>query len=773
MSKQNVNQIVVLAMAASAVVYGLSSASAAIMTWSGTADNNWITGGAGGNWSGATVPGGSDTAAFNSNPTNNSPVIGGTAQSVAGVTFLPGAGAFTIGTAGQLLNVAGPGIVVNSGVTTDQTFTSNLTETASASLPFTNNGSGNLILQGTITPSSAKGMTKSGSGVVTVNGSGTFAANGATTLAISAGTLALNYSAGSENRIADGVAIAPQGGELVINGSASANTTETAGALSLAYNSTSIITVSPGSGKNATLTRASFGRNYGTTVLFRGPSLGGSGTSDTANIVLTAAPTLVGGAGLAGSTTQKIIFGVIGDTSVTGTGTDFVTYDAGTKTIRPLSFANGEYASDFLTGGANVRVTNPQGTGGSYTVNSLLVGPGGSVTASDTKILTVTSGMIMAVGGANSGIGATGSGSIKTGGEMMITTISDLAISSPISVGGGFNKSGPGTLTLSGAVTGITTGNVRVIDGKLVLGVDNPFNGVPTFLSSKGIIDLNGHTLITSANNGTSGIIMDSSSGAAGTFTVNAANDVSAVLAGNLNFTYIGPGAGTSKLPAANTYTGVTTVNSGTLTFNSTNSAAYSRKIVVGSGATLILPASFQAGNVVAQSLAGSGTITGAVTIAGSGILDPGNGTSATLALTANNAALIMSTGAALNLAIDGTTASPTNSMVNLTGTTSTVTLGSANSYTLNVINLGAVDPTGKIFNLIHYTGTSPSLANLGIWTINYGSGATGWSAGAVGVDTVGGYITLSNITIPEPATITLALGIGSLCLLARRRRQA
>ena len=108
-------------------------------------------------------------------------------------------------------------------------------------------------------------------------------------------------------------------------------------------------------------------------------------------------------------------------------------------------------------------------------------------------------------------------------------------------------------------------------------------------------------------------------------------------------------GTGTWTLTNANTYTGITTINGGTLQANNTTgSATGTGAVTVNSGA----------------SLAGTGTVSGAVTVNSGGILSPANAAAGTF--TVNNNVTIASGGI---LAVDIDKSTSKNDVLNLTGT--------------------------------------------------------------------------------------------------------
>ena len=96
-------------------------------------------------------------------------------------------------------------------------------------------------------------------------------------------------------------------------------------------------------------------------MLLRGTDLGEAEGANVSNIVFTTDPTLTGGGGADNSTTISTMRGAFGDNSLTGTGTDMVTYDESTangiRLLNGIGFS-GEYATDLGTTNANVKLTS-------------------------------------------------------------------------------------------------------------------------------------------------------------------------------------------------------------------------------------------------------------------------------------------------------------------------------------------------------------------------------------------------------------------------------
>ena len=213
----------------------------------------------------------------------------------------------------------------------------------------------------------------------------------------------------------------------------------------------------------------------------------------------------------------------------------------------------------------------------------------------------------------------------------------------------GLTKTTGGTVTLSGANT--YTGATTVSAGTLALGASN-------VLANASTVAVNGGTLSIGANSDTvAGVQLTGGSitGSGGTLTSTTAFDmqagsVSAILGGaaGLNKTT----AGTVTLSGANTYTGATTVNAGTLALGASNVLANASTVVV-NGGTLDIGAN-------------SDTVAG-VQLTGGSITGSGGTLTSTTAfdMQAGSASAILGGDVGLNKS-----------------TTGTVTLSGANTYT-------------------------------------------------------------------------------------------
>lgn len=307
---------------------------------------------------------------------------------------------------------------------------------------------------------------------------------------------------------------------------------------------------------------------------------------------------------------------------------------------------------------------------------------------------------------------------------------------------------GSGTVNLNGGtltIPGLGAGNADPATTSLIA-----FNGGTLRFSAAANISL--ATNVKNITVGNNGAKIDTNG-----FNITLARALDANGTGGLTKN----GAGTLTLGSASSYTGETRISAGTILLNSTGTINSSSGVNILSGATFNIAA--KTGYTV-NNLRGAGLVTGAsgqaLTLAGTGALAPGDLGVGTLSIGAGN--LTLTTGSTFELEIGGTTGSPTNDSVVLTGSGSNVSL--TGNYTLELANLGTVDPTGLSFVLFDATS---AIAAPGTWSFDYGT--TGWSGGSVGLS--GGNVILSGLsTVPEPragALLTLAL----TSLVLRRRR--
>lgn len=385
------------------------------------------------------------------------------------------------------------------------------------------------------------------------------------------GTLTLDNSTTNVlNRISDTAALSINGGNFNFIGSSTSNVSETAGALTVST-SHGTVTVTPGSGGSTVMTFASLARTAGASVLFRGTSLGSNPAANVSTLMFTAAPTLTGSAGSANSATISVVKGAFGDSSLSGNGTDMVTYNVGnTNGLRLLNGAgfSGEYSTS-LTSNTNVKLT-ANTAASTVSINSLILNgfditnPGGAVTltvasASHSGNILMNSANVIA--GSNTTLGITTF-------ETNIHTTANSTISAIIgtAVAGSLTLSGNGNVTLNTA--SLYTGTTFVNGASLTYGASNVLSTGPVNISN-GTLDISNfsdtvgtvfaqHALIT----GGSGILTGTTS-----YTFREST-VSAILAGSATVTVQSNSAAAEAmvtLTRDNTYSGVTTISTGVL----------------------------------------------------------------------------------------------------------------------------------------------------------------------------------------------------------------
>ncbi|CAN5480756.1 hypothetical protein BH09VER1_BH09VER1_53700 [soil metagenome] len=551
----------------------------------------------------------------------------------------------------------------------------------------------------------------------------------------------------------------------------------------------SFVTIDPPSGNYNGVTAASLVRADHGTVVFRGVGVGtntiASQTSNSSNISFTTAPTgLVGGGGGAGTTTISILPWAIGGISTADAGTTFVTYTAANG-IRPLTAA--EYATTITSGATstnNVKLTTTAASlTSNATINSLLLAGAGGVAGG--KTLTLTSGALLATTTATiTGNLAFGSaeGNVNTGAGQTLT------VTGTVTGTGDLVKSGAGTLQLNG--TNSSYGATFVNTGTLKAGATDAIGSSSAVTMSNvsgAALDITGfNTSIGSLTGG--GTTGGNVTLGAATLTIGMNNTSPAAYAGVISGAggqLAKAGTGTQTLSNANTYTGATTVNAGTLVLSGSGSVNTSSGIAVSAGAKFVNNSTV-AVNAGLVTLAGSGTGSRAVL---------GGGSSFTGALTLDNIGDTLAPGNSPGIATFTSTQNwgafsydwETNNFVGTTvGTdydtiaiTGALTLsGGVGSYQLNLLSLTAGNTPGNVggftdqnqtWNILTTT-TGISGFDSANWTLNTAGftsspAFTGnFSLGVVGNDL------LLTYTVPEPATWALLAIAGTFLVTLRRR---
>ena len=609
---------------------------------------------------------------------------------------------------------------------------------------------------GTVTMTAAEtysGATTINAGTITLSGAGTAVSSAFTINLGGILTLDNNSGANNTNRLGDALAITMNGGYFNFIGSPSAIASETTGVLTLSsgYNT---ISITQGAGGSTTLTFASITRTAGATVLFRGNNLGANPGAGNTNIKFTTSTNLnlTGGAGAAGSTTIKIVPYAIGDTSVSGSGFGFVTYNidtnGNTNGIRPLVLATEYDNTNTPATGAtvNVRLTANYSPNAARAWNALLLGGSGTtytIGTSGSTTLTITAGTICSSGSAANTIAGGANFTLVAAAsptnEFNIFTIKNLTISAVIA-----NTNTPalstgsiGTLTLSGA--NAYTGTTTINTGTLLYGASAVIVDTVTVTVNGGTYNLAGYSDIIGALNMTAGTITTGagtltlggtvtttasifSSTISGNLGLGAArifniadgpmlNDmvISAVISGAFTLTK-STGTGILLLSGNNTYSGLTTISNGILKLgvdgDGTNTplGTAAAGTSVGSGAALDLNG-HTLSTAEALSLNGTGISSG-------GALMNSDGTAVSYSglITLAGASSIIADNGAISITNGGT----------ITGATLGLTLGG--------------NGNGSLASIIGTTSGTLTKSGAGTWTVSGSSTYTGLTTISAGV---------------------------------------
>jgi fibronectin-binding autotransporter adhesin len=478
----------------------------------------------------------------------------------------------------------------------------------------------------------------------------------------------------------------------------------------------------------------------------------------------------------ASGTTPSIIKNGVGTLVLAGTN-NFTTNLAITSGTLQASIdrnlgAIGTFAADRITisNGAALRTTaaftlnaargitigSGSGTinvnGGSLTIAAPLAGSGNTatVTGSSAVVLQNTSGTATNVNwdfAANNGIraffegaNALGTGSVRVRNGIRLTSQSMTTGTLTNAV----------TLDSGAGLTARSTGGAQTYTNVIF-----PSTGTLVFNKDD---QTTSNLTITSGGTLSGSLTIDTSQG--GSFAVN---DVSldGVFSGAGGIVKVGTGtSGRLVLRGASTYTGNTTINTGTLRLGTGGSIANSGTISVASGA--VFDTSGVGGGfsvAAAQWLMGSGTVLGSVSSLGT--IAPGlSGSAGTLSFASN---LSFDSGSILSYGLNGTSTTAGDGINDLSAVTGNLSLDG----TLNVSEIGVGSflsaTEGNSWRLFTYTG---ALTNNGLVL---GSTPTLSSGLTLAVDTsTPNQVNL--IVVPEPAVAVSAMaGIGALAMLRAR----
>ncbi len=307
--------------------------------------------------------------------------------------------------------------------------------------------------------------------------------------------------------------------------------------------------------------------------------------------------------------------------SITGAVTGVST--AGNTTILTLNGSNTGFNSigSISNGSAGGKLAVVKEGSGTWQL-----GAGGTYTGG----LTLNDGVIRIVAGSNGLLGPSGGAFTMNGGELLMATGVGRIQAVAATVGGNATITSDGGSGGVGVTHGLTTLSIGA-HTLTIQGGTNITSGTAGF-SITGATTLTGAATFNVLNNGSSATVLTLGSIAGNvdngghllTLTGNGSSIVKNVLSGSGGLSK--SGSGMLTLSSSNSYSGVTTVEAGTLLLGSGASIANSSLVRVKAGATLDATAvagGFQLES--GQALQNSGTFSGALTAKAGSIYAPGN----------------------------------------------------------------------------------------------------------------------------------------------------
>lgn len=678
------------------------------------------------NW-GGTVPVSGDNAVFSSTfASNKEPTLGTTSATVGGIWMTGSSigvnvaigGSAVLSLNGNTINgTPGLGILVNN--TTAFTLTINAPVALGGAQSWTNNstnlltigavnlnafaltvnGTGNTTISGVV--SGTGSIQKAGAGTLILSGANTY--SGTTT--INAGTLKI----GANNSLpSTAVTVSGSGAGVVatldLNGFS-----DTISSLTL--------------GGSTTTSGASVVTGLGTLTL------GGNVTYDATNNPLGA--TIAGNLALGATRTFTIgdSTSAATDLSVTAviSGTTFGIVKAGSGT---LSFSGANTFTGQLTiqtGTLSISSINNASTNGVLGNSALAVILGSSGNTGTLEYSGATSSSSKTFSLATSGTGA----------FQIDTAATVLTLSGIIGGNGGLQKSGAGTLTLSGANN--YAGGTTITAGTLQLSGSGTLGGTSgTLTVNGGTLDVNGTNQTVGALVGTGGTILNNTTASAKTLTIGTGGgngSYGGVIAdhssGTGTLALTKTGAGGETLTGANTYTGLTTISAGFLNIqNATALGTTAAGTTVSSGAALQIEGNIAVGNEALtlngggissdgalRNISGDNTYAGGITLASASTIASDSGT-LTLGGGIGNGGFVATFIGSGNITESGVISG--SGGVTKTGA-GTLTLSNTNSYLGNTTINGGILSVSSNGNL----GGLTSGINLNAGTLEIATGFT------------------------------------------------
>ncbi len=524
---------------------------------------------------------------------NSLTVDGSGSSTFAGV--ISGSGSVTYGGTGTLsltgTNTYTGGSVINSGGTLNVTTASlpiNNGVADAGTLQFTNTGTGTYsgaisgagavqVLGGTVTLSGANNYT----GALTINNAATLAG---VTNASDLGSAITFGGAGGTIQTSAGTTIS---NNITLTGNGTVDTNGNADTLSGVVSGAGRLILSSSTGTGSvsvsganTFTGGAF-INSNTTATYANVAALGTGT---VNVNGPAAVVNLNGFsptinGLNGNNAGSVLAGA---STLTLAGSGAYTY-AGTITGTGALIKNGT-GTQALSGAT--------GYTGAVTINAGTINAGNNASLGS-GIVTFNGG---ALGASAAGITIGNAATLAAGGGTLTSLGNSYTYSGALTGTGALNTAGTHTVTLTNAGNAYS-GGTNANGGTLALGVDNAIAAGTLAVGNAGTVALGTFNQTVTALTGSGAVTTTG-----GALTV-ASGTFSGVYSGAGNL--IKNTAGTLTLSGANTYSGVTNVNAGTLALGASN-AAGPAGLAIASGATFAMNGFDQE----ASALSGSGAIT-------------------------------------------------------------------------------------------------------------------------------------------------------------------
>ena len=630
-------------------------------------------------------------------------------------------------------------------------------------------------------------LTKDGAGTLTLGAANTY--SGGTTINQGIVTLANTTSNLGTGAVALNNSNTTGAGTSVVLNALTGNPTtigSLSGTISTPTSGTNTVTINTGTAQN-------FFVKQTTTGTYQGVIAGGGAFVTDANS--THALTL------AGNNTYSFGTFVNGGTLIAGVGDTSTTVGAfgGSSRAINLGSTSGSINANLLIGGAftignaiTVRTGSTGNTlalGGSTATASIFSGAinlGTNIAgpSKDVTLVAATNGSVEFQGIINESASNTGVSNVTIGNGSNLGTVK---------LGNAANAYG-GITTLDGGTLEVA----RLADGAGTSSIGNSSNVASNLAINGGTLKFTGTTGNGSTNRlftiGTNGATLDGSSSdntaltftnAGSLATTTGATDRTLTLTGtttgatlnSIASVIVDPtgggktlltknGANTWVLNGANTYTGATTINDGTLALGASGSISNTSGVSLGTGGTFDVSAK---GGYTVNNLTGSGDVIGSLTVSTQLAIgnSPGTTTFDELTLGAASGYIYELTGGS----------SPGAGSADLGIVSGDLTLVSG--AVLDLVQLGSYT-VGNKFTLFAYTGTlsgifkdtgAVDLADgatftdaLGLWTIDYNDTTAGLNGGTT---SGASYVTLT--AVPESRAALLG-GLGLLALLRRRR---